>query len=297
VVQNAGDQSTTVTANYSDGTTASATIPPGASKMFDQSAETHPGKVFSATVTSGNSQPLVVAVVEESSTVMFAYNGFGAGSLDPVMPLVNANNSGYVTGIQIMNLGGSSTDVTLTYTPSLFGTATTEMQTIPAGQSKTFALAHFATGGAAGMRFVGSAKVTTNSASQLLVAIVNQLKGTQNGEAYGAFDGAAAFSTVVMPLIMDRNSGYSTGFAIMNVGTTPTTVTCTYSSSAVTATSGLLQPGSAFTELNSGKIADHYVGSGTCTASGGGQIVGVVNELGSSATADQFLVYEGISIP
>jgi len=77
---------------------------------------------------------------------MFAYTGFMAGSPNPVMPLVNANNNGYVTGIQIQNIGTQPTDVTLSYTPSAAGSACTETQTIPAGQSKTFALAAFANG-------------------------------------------------------------------------------------------------------------------------------------------------------
>ena len=212
---------------------------------------------------------------------------------NPVMPLINANNSGYITGVQIQNAGTQATNVTVTYTPSVAGTACTETQTIQPGASNTFTLAAFANGAnsncAAGERFVGSAKVTANSASQPLAAIVNQL-GTANGEAYNAFNPTTATSKVVMPLIMDRNSGFYTGFNVMNVGAGNTTVNCTFTGTAYTA-SATLAPDQALSDIQNNKIAASYVGSGTCTASGGGQIVGVVNELGASF--DQLLVYEG----
>jgi hypothetical protein len=142
-VQNAGSISATVFITYSDGTTTNAGIAAGASHTFDQSTESHPGPAtFSASATS--SQPMVVAVMEENSSTLFAYSGVPSGSTNPVMPLINANNSGYITGIQIQNTGGSSTDVTVSYTHSTVGTDCTETQTITSGQSKTFALAAFA---------------------------------------------------------------------------------------------------------------------------------------------------------
>lgn len=296
-VQNVGTSNASVTITYSDGTTASATISPNTSKTFNQAAETHSQKVFSATLTSN--QPIVAAVIEESSSVMFAYSGFTGGSPTPVMPLINANNAGYITGMQIQNVGSSSTTVTVSYTPSSAGTACQETQTISAGGSATFALAAFANGAnsncAAGQRFIGSARVTSNSTNQPLVVVVNQLLPGRNGEAYNGFDPANATSKVVMPLIMDRNSGYFTGFNVMNVGSTSTTVTCTFTGTSYSV-SATLAPGQALTDIQNGKIADRYVGSGTCVASGGGKIVAVVNELGPSGTADQLLVYEGINV-
>jgi len=302
-IQNTGGSDASVTVNYSDGTNNSATIKPSAAATFDQSAETHNTTVFSATVT-GN-QPLVATVMEENTAIMFAYSGFGAGSTDPVLPLINANNVGYVTGTQIQNSGGSSTDVTLSYTPSAAGTACTETQTIPAGESKTFTLGAFAgsppagttTDCIGGQKFIGSAQVTGNTASQDLVAIVNQLLPGVNGEAYGGFDPSAATQTVVLPLIMDRNAGYFTGFNVMNVGSSSTTVNCTFTGTSYTA-SGTLAAGEALTDLQNGKISSGYVGSATCTASNpGDRIVAVVNQLGPSSTADQLLVYEGIPGP
>ncbi len=299
-VQNThGSSDANVTVNYSDGTSASGTIKPGAAKTFDQSLETHTPKVFSAQVTS--SQPIAITVIEESTALMFAYNGFQVGSTNPVLPLINANNSGFTTGVQIQNTGGTNTTVTLSYTPSTAGTACTETQTIQAGQSATFALAAFDNGANSTCtpkaKFIGSAQVTANSASQNLVAVVNQHKIGTNGEAYGSFNTSGATAKLVLPLIMDRNSGYWTGFNVMNVGGASTTVNCTFTGTSYTA-SATLAPGAALNDLQNGKISSGYVGSATCTATGGAdpKIVAVVNELGPSGTADQLLVYEGINV-
>jgi len=298
-VQNTGSADATVNVTYSDSTTGGPiTIKPGAAHTFDQSTETHSAAVFSATISSD--QGVAIAVIEENPSTMFAYSGFTGGATNPVMPLVNANNGGYITGIQIQNAGGSSTDVTVGYTHSAAGTDCTETQTIPAGQSKTFALGAFATGAnstcAGGAAFVGSAQVTGNTASQNLVAIVNQLKPGVNGEAYGSFDPASATNTVVLPLIMDRNSNWFTGFNVMNVGSAATTVTCTFSGTTYTFDTGSLAPGQAYTAIQKDQIASAYVGSGTCTATNAGdKIVAVVNELNSVAAGDNLLVYEGIN--
>lgn len=299
-VQNAGSAATTVSVTYSDSVTASCTnLAPGAACTLDQSTEAHAaGWVGSAIVTAG--EPIVVTVMEVGPTTLFAYGGFTSGSTDVAMPLINANNSGYVTGVQIMNLGSSSTNVTISYTPSSAGTACSETKTIAAGKSATFALQAFATtvsgeNCANGVKFVGSASISANSANQDLVAIVNQLNtGANKGAAYEGFDPTGATNSVVMPLIMDRNSNYFTGFSLLNVGSAQTTVNCTFTGSTHTE-SDTLDPGEAMTVLQNGVIASGYVGSATCTAGSGGQIVAIVNELNTVVTGDAFLVYDAFN--
>jgi len=309
-VQNAGNGDAFIKVTYSDGTSVTPVDPIklGAAMTFDQAAEASHPKVFSAIVESTNGQLLAATVVEESTKIMFAYNGFGATANNPVMPLINANNSGYQTGIQIQNSGTVSTDVVVTYKPSLFGTACTETQTIPAGQSKTYALYPFAgvplpgmsTTCVGGTRFVGSAKVTTNSAAQPLVAEVNQFKGTLNGGAYDGFDPSTASANVVLPLIMNANSGYWTSINLMNVGGSTATVTCTftpYGAVPLPTLTKTLAPDEGISWLQAAGDefgATKYIGSATCNAPGT-QIVAIVNELGASTTADQLLVYEGIN--
>lgn len=302
-VQNAGGTGpANVTVAYSDGTTATGTIDPNQAKTFDQATESHSATVFAATVTSN--QPIVVTVMEVGPTMLFAYNGFTTSVTNPMMPLVQANNYGYTTGIQIQNSGDAASDVVVTYTPSAAGTQCTETHNIPAHASVTYALnAWSSTDPDAahntctnGQTFIGSAQVTSNSAGTGLAAIINQQNfGGNKGAAYGSFDSATAGTTVVLPLIMDRNYGYFTGFNIMNVGTGSVDVNCTFTGSSYTA-HATLTAGAAMTDVQVNKIADKYVGSATCVATGtGAKIVGVVNELLNAGSTDTFLVYEAFS--
>lgn len=299
-VQNVGSAATNITVNYTDGTSASATnVAPGAAATFDQATENHNAAVFAATVSSA--QPIVASVIEESQTSMFAYNGFTGGSTLPVMPLINANNFDFITGVQIQNSGGSATNVTVTYT-STGGSSCTETQTIPANSSATFALGVFTLGAPAGATttctqgatFVGSARVTTNSASQPLNVIVNQLNNVSGaGEAYSGFNPDALTNKVVMPLIMDRNFGYFTGFNVVNAGAASTNVACTFTGTSYTV-NATLAAGAALNDVQLDKISNGYVGSATCTGDAGAKLAGVVNELGTGS-GDQFLVYEAIN--
>jgi hypothetical protein len=245
----------------------------------------------------------VAAVIQESNKIIFAYTGFRDtdASTTPVFPLVNANNANYITGIQIQNAGTAATDVTLSYTPTPGnGAACTETQTIQPSSSATFALAAFnatapspGSNCAKGAKFIGSAQVTANSTSQPLVGIGNQLLPNVNGEAYVSFSAAVdAGETVVMPLIMDRNSGYFTGFNVQNVGGSTVTVNCTFQNNARVVTKSLA-PGEALNDLQLNQLADKYVGSATCAGGPGAQLVAVVNQL-KSGTVDNFLVYEGV---
>lgn len=296
-VQNAGSAAASITIDYSDGApNVTDTIEVGAAKTYFQATENHTSAIFAATITSD--QPIVAAVIQEDPSTMFAYTGFTGGTTNPLFPLINANNSGYQTGVQIQNAGDTATEVTLSYTPASDGTACTETATIQPGASETFALVAFNANNSAanttcvaGEKFIGSAEVTANSANQDLVGITNQLLIGVNGEAYGSFSEDDATNVAVMPLIMDRRGGFFTGFNVQNVGTVASPVTCTFTDSSYTV-SGTLQPGQALNDLQNGKIADNYAGSGTCTASASGaKLIAVVNELGSP-TADNLLVYE-----
>jgi hypothetical protein len=290
-VQNTGSEDADVTVTYSSGVTEGATIASGAAATFDQAAnpDVADGWVGSASVTSD--QDVVAAVMQVGPTTLLGYNCFTGASEYPVMPLVQANNYGYVTGIQVQNTSGTDTDVTIAYTPSTVGTAVTETKTVPANSSETFALGAFG-----GETFVGSAEVSENSAGADLVVIVNQLNSDDNkGAAYEGFDPDAGTDTVVMPLIMDRNYDYFTGFSVMNVGDAATDVVCTFTDSTYEETA-TLDPGDALTAVQLDKIADGYVGSATCVADGG-SIVGIVNELGpqDAASGDTFLVYDAFN--
>lgn len=317
-VQNAGASAANVTVAYA-GTacTETGSIAPGAAKTFDQAVNTCLPNPYigAAVVTAQAGGSIVASGLQVGPTTLFAYNGFTGGSADVIMPLVNANNSGFITGIQVQNAGNASTNVTLTYAPALengvpAGNTCTETKTIPAGASRTFALYAFTFPGdpqpgtsdcVRGSRFVGSASVSSNSASQELVAVVNQLNTkTNKGSAYNGFDPAVGSESVVMPLIMDRNSGYFTGINVVNVSATGTAVDCTYTSSdgavSKTFTSSSIGQGESFNHLQLNFLANKFVGSGVCNAkTAGAKLIGVVNELGSAASFDQLFSYEAVN--
>jgi hypothetical protein len=311
-VQNTSVSNATINVDYSDTGVGNdigpIIIKPNASYVIKQSAETHTAKVFSGTLTSN--QPVAVVVVQEgtgATKTILAAAGFPDGATNALIPLVNANNSGFKTGIQIQNIGNATTNITVSYTaiPGS-GTDCTETYTgIEAGTSKTFALYAFAGGTqtgmsttcAAGEKFVGSASITENTAGVKVVAAVNQITSKVAG-AYDAFLPSQATAKVVLPLIMDRNSNWYTGFNIANVGGDEVTVNCTFTNTTYTV-SGTLAPGEALNAIQKGKVKDKYVGSGSCVATGAGDklIVGVVNEASSSASGDWLMVYEGINTP
>ena len=298
-VQNTGGSDATVNVSYSDGTTAGPiVVKPGASYTFDQSSETHSLKFFAGTVTS--TQPVVVVVNQENTIgkTIQAYTGFDKGESNTLMPLINANNYGYITGVQLQNGGTQASDVTVTYTPTVLngspvGHQCTETHRVAQNASVTYTLAAFAgtfktsatdTTTCIKERFVGSAQVTGNSTDQPVIAVVNQATPTSAG-AYGSFLPSRATAKVVLPLIADRNYGWYTGFNLMNVGTVPVDVSCTFTGGVAYAVNKTLQPGEAITEGQNNKIKDKYAGSGSCTAvvNGGGagtpKITAVVNQV------------------
>jgi len=317
-VQNVGSVATDVSVVYSDGVTAGpVTVQPGAAAKFDQTTEAHAaGWVGSGTVTS-TAADIAVSVLEVAPTTLFAYNGFVGGSTEPVMPLVQENWYGYVTGVQIQNMGASSTNVTVEYTPGdgFPGTACTEQRSIAPSSSTTFALYVFnnyadPTGTLISEncnvgQFVGSAKVTANSAGVELVAVVNQLNdGAKKGAAYSAFNSGAGSNTVIFPLLSDRNYGYFTGYSVVNVGESTIAaadLTCTIRGqdrggnpvSMDFHPPSALAPGNSWVQVNLNTLADGFVGAGTCVSPTGSLLVGTVNELSTGGAGDTFMVYEG----
>jgi hypothetical protein len=312
-VQNVGSGTADITVAYA-GTACTETanaVPAGAAVRFDQATNSclANGHVGAASVTAGTGQEIVATVVEttRNNTGLYAYNGFVSSAPELVIPLVQFNNVGFHSGVQIQNVGAASTDVTVTYMPAGgIGTECTETGTIAAGASGTFGLFAFSlTGGSNtdtctdGERFVGSASVTTNSGNEPLVAIINQTNFTNFASSYNGFNPANATASLSMPLLMDRNFGYYTGFNLQNVGSGSANVTCTYSTASnggdIADTNYTLAAGEAANALQLNQASQAtYVGSASCT-SDGEPIIAVVNELGSGTTVDLLFTYEAFN--
>jgi hypothetical protein len=304
-VQNTGTASTDVTVTYSNGTTETATIPPGAAKTFDQATNASLTAPFvgSATVTSTveNIVATVMQVGTGGTKALLGYNSFGNGSTTITAPLVMANNSGFFTGIQVMNVGTAPTDVTITYGANTSGGSLTPTAdtcaALQVGQSCT----KLQLGGQWASKYVGGATVT-NSAGQNLVAIVNQLSLVGQGTAYEGFDPAGASTSVVAPLVMANNSGFFTGIQVQNVGTGNCDIAVTYGPNtagsfapAAESFTGLT-PGSSNTFLQTGSSwPSIYVGSATITGTGAScKVASIVNELAFGA-GDKFMTYQALA--
>jgi hypothetical protein len=337
-VQNVGDAATNVAVTYrgrvgNDGPVQTfsdsyANLQPGASVRFDQAAaflsntssSLPDGFNGSATISCPSSDcAAVVTLIGEK--IAQVYNGFTAGATNPVFPLINVQpRFNTITGISLQNFGDTTTNVTVSYTPSQAGVACTETRTIEPKEIGYFAIGAFdsghpfydsnatncvTVGGSTTPSFVGSASVTTNSANQPLVGIVNQNTASYAG-TYTSFNPTQGTRTVVFPLIQDRWYSYFTGFSIVNVGDVATGITCTFSGNSVTQSpSEDLEPGEVWTiqqkdvmPANPANSRETYNGSGTCTATAtNGKLVGIANQLGPSdqgggVTRDNFNVYE-----
>ncbi|NWG21516.1 MAG: hypothetical protein HXY39_14490 [Chloroflexi bacterium] len=169
-----------------------------------------------ATVSSSNGQNLLATVNQVNNTSKDAstYAGFNpATATNKVQaPLVYANNFGAISGVQVQNVSGSPTTVTISYGPntysgappaglSLCGTPTARSRTLQPNEAFTFLQTYIA-GQPAGLSaigsdsqfqscmYVGAATITADGSGQI-VAIVNQANpGPASNDklfTYGAF--------------------------------------------------------------------------------------------------------------
>jgi hypothetical protein len=332
-LQNMGATNADVLVTYNGkGTTCTetATVLPGASAIFDQSTNTCLDDIVnwsgSATITTTSGNPLGAIVMQATGTTnqTLAYNGFFKASDKISFANVSSNFYKSGTGIQIQNIGASSTNVTLTFAPSAGfpGNVCTQTLTIPASESRTFGWPQLPAGcgdtsGFSGITdttngaFVGSAVVTTNSAGMDLVGMANIVTRVSAGTAlvaggstYNAvLDGDPALTDkVALPIIADRNYGIFSGFAILNMSAEDIDLSCTFTDTTYTVTASDVAPGEAVTAVQLNQIAASYVGSGICTGvasdgSGTVYISGMVNQLSTTAPVanDGLSTYDTIS--
>lgn len=327
-VQNTGSADATVTINYVPGSNGNpgsetAVIAPGAAKTFSQAIGS--STVNCSTLADGSgrfigsaviiaTQPIAAVVMQintGSFKVLMGYGGFTSGSPTVALPLIMANNNGFYTGIQVQNVGNSSTTVTVDYTANTVGAGnpTDEVFDLAPGASKTIIQngAPPANGSVndwnAIGRYIGGA-IITNSGNQPLVAIVNQVRPGSNalGTAYEGFDPASATTRASAPLIMANNSTYYTGIQVQNVSNDTVHVVIDYGPNTAGTFNPAneefdLAPGTSKTIIQNGAPpangstvndwgTNRYIGSATITANG--NIVAIVNQVSLSRPGDQF---------
>ena len=238
---NTGTATSTINFVYLD---ASGTVlPPGDAFTF---VSVHAGR--SARQDNGNglantgaglariySDQPVAAFVNEfapGGTDATSYTGVavpgGVGTTLYAPTIANGAFGGYTTGIGLVNLANSATDITITYrNPD--GSVQGSPQLFPGIPARAY-LASYS--GAAGLpaSFAGSATITSTGGA-LIAAVVNE---TGPGNQFSSYGAAPAGSGTLYAPVMLRNAygGYNTGLALVNTTSFPGTVTITYSNPA-----------------------------------------------------------------
>lgn len=120
-VQNIDDTTpTTVNVSYSDGVTATATLQPYESAMFDQRTEAHGSGVFSAVVDSTATDVVALGNKGYGAAAIQAqtYDSVSGGTQTALCPKMMRGYYGWTTSYAVMNLHDTiSTTVTVTYSP------------------------------------------------------------------------------------------------------------------------------------------------------------------------------------
>jgi len=198
-VQNVGAQATTITVNYSDGTTANRTLQPNAAYQFYQPAESHAAKwQGAATITTSGGDRKIVAIVSEATGANLAqaqtYEAFGAGGSQVSLPVVMKSHYGWNTAFTVQNLGPGTATIDITYNPDSYGFAgTTYSVTIQEGASKLYYQpgdTHLTAN-----KYNGAVSLEVTSSGQSIVAIVNQVCDGQLGVVTG--DWAMSYSGMI----------------------------------------------------------------------------------------------------
>ena len=195
-IQNTGGGSTTATVAYGANTGGafdpddeSCVLAAGASCTLIQASGQWGANKYVGSASVSASEDLVVIVNQLSlgsgslGPYGTAYEGFdpAAGTNDISNPLIMANNSGFFTGIQTMNVGGASCDVVIDYGPNTGGafSPVDEEFTVAAGASKTILQNGPASGNGGSNdwgtnKYIGSAEVSGDGGCSL-VTIVNEV--------------------------------------------------------------------------------------------------------------------------
>jgi len=198
-VQNVGASRATVTIEYGDNLAGSfapsadsVTLDADESATFIQNDGKWSGKKYVGSATLTCSEPVVAIVNQVRQTGVAlgtAYNGFDpqASTNKVSAPLIMANNSGYYTGIQVMNVGSSTASVTVEYGDNQVGSysPSAETATISPGNSYN-SIQNL--GPWSGHKYVGSLTVSGGSGDKI-VMIVNQIWPEASGDQFMTYDG------------------------------------------------------------------------------------------------------------
>jgi hypothetical protein len=222
---------------------------------------------FNGSVKVTSSSNLAAMVNNNDGKVLQTYNAFtpGNGGTTLYVPGVYNAYYGYVSSVQVQNVGTVATNITVTYSDGIVKTA----NGVAPGSSALFYQP--TEGHASG--WSGSATITSSAAN--VVAVVNQLMPGVKASSYNAASGGA--TQIVAPALFKAFYGYDTALTVMNVGTVATNISVSYSD-GLSASATNVQPGKSaqFFQFLEGH-ASGWSGAATITSSAA-SVMGVVNE-------------------
>ena len=221
---------------------------------------------FNGSVKVTSSSNLAGMVNNMTSSVLQTYNAFRAadGGTTLYAPAVFNAYYGYVSSIQVQNVGTVPTNITVTYSDGIVKTVSS------VGPNSSAMFYQPTEGHISG--FNGSATVTSSAAN--VVAVVAQLSSVKASN-YNAASGGTA--QIVAPALFKAFYGYDTALTVMNVGSVATDISVSYSD-GLSASATNVQPGKSaqFFQFLEGH-ANGWSGAATVTSSAA-PIMGVVNE-------------------
>lgn len=238
------------------------------------------GFVGSAVITA-NRPVAAVVMADRSGADRYAYEAMTGGATTLFAPVVLKDREGWVTGIQVQNLGGLPTTVQVIYASGPAGRWFDTADLAPFGSATFYQPAH----PALPPGFAGSAVITSLNA-QPLGAVVTQVRVDGSAMAYVAAGSGA--ERLEAPVLFRHYNGWESAVQLFNLGSSPTAAAIAYRGAPQPVWDNALVPASGATVLPQGSLGmlpDGYVGSATVQAPPGSRLTGVVSEVRAGSMA------------
>lgn len=267
------------------------TITAGSSSTYVQSAqETELGTTFNGSVVVTSDQQIAAIVNQNtndgSNTAGYngSYTGFSEGSDTFVVPIVLARFYGYYTEISIQNASSSAVNVTVDYVDAA---CTTDTATA-LGQGTAVRFNN--NDSCAGSGINTAATITADGP---VVAVVNQISEAGNLEqTYNGFAPASGGDTLYAPIALNAYYGFNSAMQVQNVSGAAMDISVEYSDGVTATVTAVADGESATFQQSLEGHAAGWTGSAKFTNSTGGDMVGIVNQQGSTSAAS-YNMYSG----
>lgn len=296
-VQNAGTTSTNVTVEYKARTGSNCTqtyynVPASATRVIDLIGIGCIGTTFVGSARVVGGQPLVATATQYYGNTSYMETSYTEGRADIVYtPLVQNNNSRWLSGLALQNVSGGSNNVSARF----YNNNGDWCNTHSASVAPYFSLIVYPappTGNTCSRVTSGRHSVTNGLAQ---VTLNQQLSGMPHVASYAGIANPGA--SVIVPWLY-RWNGWNSGLVVQNVDAIqPAVVTITYYNGDGTRfgnpTNGVLQPGGIGIFNPAPPGVANFDGSAVVTADR--PIAVIANIFKDDANGDHLMSYAGVS--